>query len=346
MKLHYAIGTNSGTVRNGLRLIEINDETGRFHETGSIPDAQSPIYLARSADGRRLYVAELHDGTGCVAVYEVSPDGLRRLQALPCAPTVPCHISLSPDGRFLLWAEYSNAWTGAFVVEPDGLLRGPTARVHHTGHGPNAARQASAHCHYAAAIPAGDQVRVCDLGTDTVKAYRLTSEGGFEAEPEHDLHVAPGQGPRHLVFHPNGKWAYLVSELASTVLPLRCEGRDLVPIGEPLSMLPPDFTGTTKAAAIRISPDGTQLVASNRGHDSLAVFRIDSDTGALSPLTIQPLRGRFPRDFVFLPNGKFLLVAHKLDHEFASYAYDSATGAIQLVQRSSKLTLPLAFQIL
>lgn len=344
MKHLYAIGSNSGSVRNGIRLIEIDDETGRFRETGSVPDAEFPIYFARSADRRFLYAAELHDGAGCVAVYRIADGALQRLQALPCAKTVPCHISLTPDGRFLLWAEYSNAWAGVFAIEPDGRLRGPTASVHRTGHGPNAARQAAAHCHFAAATPESDGIFVCDLGTDTVAAYRLTPEGGLEAEPEHDLHVAPGAGPRHLAFHPNGRWAYLVNELDSTVQALRREGRALVAAGEPLSMLPPDFSGTTKAAAIRLSPDGSQLIASNRGHDSLAVFRVDADTGALSPLAISPLGGQFPRDFVFLPGGRFLLVAHKLDHEFASYAYDPATGAIRLVQRSAKLTLPLAFQ--
>ena len=345
MKLLYAIGSNSGSVRNGLRVIEIDDATGRFREASRVASSEFPVYFARSKDGRFLYVPELSGGEGCVSVYAVEGASLKRLQTLPCSKTVPCHVSLSPDGRFLVWAEYINAWTGVFTVGPDGLLAGPVSRSHHTGHGPNPARQESAHCHYAAVTPEGDEMFVCDLGLDIVAAYGLSPDGALAREPEHDLHVAPGAGPRHLAFHPNGRWVYLVNELASTVLALRREGRTLAPVGEALSMLPADASrDATKAAAIRISPDGTQVVASNRGHDSLAVFDIDPATGALSPRSIQPLGGRFPRDFVFLPNGRFLLVAHKLSHEFASYAYDAATGSLRLVQRSAKMTLPLAFQ--
>lgn len=344
MNLLYAIGSNSASVKNGLRILEIDDSTGHFRELSSVSDSESPIYFALSSNGTRLYVAERANNTGCVSVYAVEGASLTRLQTLPCAPTTPCHISLSPDGRFLAWAEYSNAWTGVFRIEPDGLLAGPTSRIHHTGHGPNPVRQESAHCHYAAVAPSGDELFVCDLGIDTIVAYTLSPSGELTHEPEHDLHVAPGSGPRHLVFHPNGRWVYLVNELASTVLPLRLENRALIPQSEPLSMLPASgFDAPTKAAAIRISPDGTRLVASNRGHDSLAFFTLDPATGALTPESIQPLGGSFPRDFVFLPNGKFLLVAHKTSHEFASYALDPS-GAIRLVQRSPKLTLPLAFQ--
>lgn len=360
MNLLYAVGSNSGSVRNGLRIVEIDEASGRFRETGSVPDAAFPIYLARSADRPLLYAAELlPDGQGGVSTYAVEPCvpgsasrvSLRRVQSLPCAPTVPCHLSLSPDGRFLVWAEYRNAWTGVFAVGGDGLLRGPVAKCHHEGRGPHPVRQEAAHCHFAAVTRGNDEMFVCDLGTDTVAAYRLSPDGALAREPEHDLHVAPGSGPRHLAFHPNGRWVYLVNELASTVLPLRLEGRALVPLSAPLPMLPPGWgvdggpgTVPTKAAAIRVSPDGTRLVASNRGHDSLAVFAIDPATGLLSPLSLQPLAGRFPRDFVFLPDGRHLLVAHKLCHEFATYAFDAATGALRLVQRSAKLTQPLAFE--
>lgn len=362
MKHFYAVGSNSGSVRNGLRVIEIEDETGRFREIGSVPDSAFPIYLERSADHPLLYVAELlPNGQGGVCAYAIESQVpgskaevfLRRVQSIPCAPTVPCHISLSPDGRFLAWAEYRNAWTGVFAVGDDGLLRGPVSKHHHEGRGPHPVRQEAAHCHFAAITPENDEMFVCDLGIDTVVAYGLSPDGILTHEPEHDLHVAPGSGPRHLAFHPNGRWVYLVCELASTVLPLRREGRALVPLSAPLPMLPPGWgidggpgTPPTKAAAIRISPDGTRLIASNRGHDSLAVFAVDSKTGTLSPLSIQPLGGRFPRDFVFLPNGRFLLVAHKMSHEFATYSFDPVTGGICLVQRGAKLSQPLAFKML
>lgn len=345
MTLRYAIGSNANSTRNALRFIEIDDATGRFHETSSILDSANPIYFALSADGRFLYVPELLQGSGHISVYAHNDGGaFSRIQSLPCAPTAPCHISLAPNGKFLAWAEYSNALTGTFAIEPDGTLRGPIARIHHTGHGPNPKRQESAHCHYAAITPEGDQFLVCDLGIDTIVSYRLDPDGTLTHEPDFDFHGTPGAGPRHLAFHPNGQWVYLVNELASSVRAFQREGHRLTPIGPELSMLPPDSSVETKAAAIRISPDGTQLIASNRGHDSLAIYTICPNSGALSLLAISPLAGCFPRDFVFLPSGRILLVAHKMSHEFASYAYDPATGALSLIQRSAKLFRPLAFQ--
>ena len=356
MKHFVYVGSNTGPEKKGLRVIEVDGDTGTFRETGCVEDAEFPIYLALSRDGQYLYVAEKGDPTapgadgrtGAIAVYRTRPDGAtpERLRRLPCAITVPCHISLSPDGRTLFWAEYRNAWTGTFATDPaDGSLRGPLCSFHHEGRGPNAKRQEAAHCHFAMATPEGDEVFVCDLGSDLVAAYGLRPDGTLQREPENDFHAEPGAGPRHLAFHPNGRWVYLVTELTSTVVPLRREGRRLVQTAPALSMLPADFTGETKAAAIRISADGTQLVASNRGHDSLAFFAIDPATGVPAPLAIRKLEGSFPRDFVFLPGGRVLLVAHKLSNEFATYAYDPADASIRLVQRSAPMNQPLCFLV-
>lgn len=356
MKHFVYVGSNTGPERKGLRVIEVDGETGAFRETGCVEDAEFPIYLALSRDGRHLYAAEKCDPaepgadgrTGAVAVYRTHPGGAapERLRRIPCAQTVPCHISLAPDGRTLFWAEYRNAWTGTFATDPsDGTLRGPLCAFHHEGHGPNAVRQEAAHCHFAMATPEGDEVFVCDLGSDLVAAYGLRQDGTLQREPDNDFRSEPGAGPRHLVFHPNGRWAYLVTELSSTVVPLRREGRRLVQAAPALPMLPAGFSGASKAAAIRLSPDGTQLAASNRGHDSLAFYTIDGETGIPAPLAIRPLAGSFPRDFVFLPEGRVLLVAHKLSNEFATYAYEPSDASIRLVQRSAPMNQPLCFLV-
>ncbi len=354
--MYALVGSNSAPAADGLRLVDVNPATAEFHEVASAPAAVDPIYFAPSPVHPGIwYVAQRSsapDGAvpGAVAVYRVDPSApaLTLLQEIPCAPTVPCHVSASPDGSLVAFAEYRNAHAGVFRVRADGLLDAAPSVVHHTGHGPNPVRQEAAHCHYAAILPGNRLMYVCDLGIDKIVAYALDPvTGSMTAAPDFDVTVPAGLGPRHLAFHPSLPYAYLVCELGSSVIPYSVgpDGR-LTDLSAPLSMLPPDFSGETKAAAVKISPDGTLLVASNRGHDSLASFRIDPATGTLAPLAIAPLQGRFPRDFEFFPGGKFLLAAHKLSDEYATYAVDSETGALALVQRSAKIQRPLCFRFL
>lgn len=333
----------------GLRVFDIDAKTGEIRQRSQVDDAVNPIYLVESDDGRFLYAAQQvtpdADGvTGGVAVYAVEGPKLGKLAEYPCAPTVPCHISLSHDGRKLVFAEYSQAWVGIFNVKPNGLLEGPVARTQHEGHGPNAARQEAPHPHCAVMTPDDGRLCVSDLGLDRIFVYDADcTNGSLRTVEDAGFASAPGSGPRHLVFHPTAKLAFLVTELDNTVVSLRHDGGGVFSPVKTYPMLPDDFTGTSKAAAIKVSPDGRWLLASNRGHDSIAVYAIDTENGHLERKAINKLNGSFPRDFEFTPNGKFVIVGHQLSNEVAVYTFDDATGIMHQTANTVSMVKPLCF---
>ena len=199
-------------------------------------------------------------------------------------------------------------------------------------------KKEAAHVHCTIPVPDGKLLFVCDLGLDVVAAYEPE---GLARLPECDYRTEPGAGPRHLVFAPSGRNAYLVNELASTVQSFSFDGRRLTPT-RTLQMLPDGFGGDSKAAAIRISPDGRWVLASNRGHDSIAAFAIADDGSISGPPVISPLTGRFPRDFAFVPGTDIVLCCHKLSDELATYRFDSADGSLSRLGGTLAFERPLA----
>ena len=341
----FFVGSDNGGEPAGLRAFGIDCESGAINEVARA-DAQSPIYLALSKDGRFLYAAQRADGAlpGAVASYAVNADGsLRFINEIPCAPSVPCHISLSenPAGRYLFFAEYSYGTAGVLRIrESDGALEKLTCALEHSGAlGPNKSRQDRPHCH--CIVQAADGfVFVCDLGLDKVVAYSFDSRDGILRHCESDFQSVAGSGPRHMIFNADNTRAYLLNELDSTLTALDYSGGGVLRASQTLSTLPPDFAGETKAAAVKISPCGKWVLASNRGHDSIAAFRIGATLNA--PI-ISKLGGRFPRDFEFAPDGNFVIVGHKLSDEFAVYRFDSDSGALTQTENAFKMRKPLCF---
>ncbi len=349
MKHIFYVGSNCGAAKAGLRVFDLDDETGGIRQLSQVEDAVDPIFLTRSADGKFLYVAQQVDPdggaqVGGIAVYAVVGTTLEKRAAYRCARTVPCHVALSEDGRTLAYAEYRHATAGVFQVLPDGLLAGPSATVTHVGSGPNPTRQEAAHCHCATPVPGSSRLCVCDLGTDQVMVYETGPEGReLRRVDGAGFTCVPAAGPRHLVFHPRHPLAFLVNELDSSLVSLRHRGGGVFEEAGAYSLLPGDFSGTTKAAAVKVSPDGAWVLASNRGHDSIAAFRIDGASGRLRRLAISRLNGVFPRDFAFSPDGRFVVVGHKLSNEVAVYAFDAVTGALKQTAGTVSMPKPLCF---
>lgn len=349
MKSIFYVGSKCGEAKAGLRVFDIDSESGEIRQLSQVDEAVDSVYLARSTDGKFLYTAEKvvpKDGVnvGGVAVYSVEGVKLIKLADYACAPTVPCYIALSHDGKSLVFAEYTHATAGVFSVKPDGLLDGPMAKVMHVGSGPDPDRQEAAHCHCSVTTPDDSRICICDLGLDKVFVYQADLQKGTMTEVQDaGFTSAPGAGPRHIIFHPTADLAFLVTELNSTVVSLRHLGGGVFePVGT-YAMLPDDFTGVSKAAAIKISPDGQWVLASNRGYDSIAVFKLDLKSGKLERACINKLNGSFPRDFTFTPDGKFIVLGHKLSDEVAVYSFDSATGEMHQVANTIKMPKPLCF---
>lgn len=351
MKKVFAIGSYTTPGRAGIELVVVDGDLGTIAHIGRVEGVGNPIYFARNDAGNLLYVAQTPApgddrlSKGAVAAFRVGPGiGPEMIDLVEFPFSVPCHISLARDGTRILFAEYSAAHAGVVSLNPDGTFGG-ISTVHHEGHGPNKARQESAHCHCAVASPDGRLMFVCDLGTDTVKAYSLGEGPSLEPSAGNDFHSAPGFGPRHMVFDASGTHAYIVYELASAVQALAYDGRGLSPMQDPLPMLPEDFRGESKAAAIRISPCGKWLLASNRGHDSIAAFAIRDDGTLLKTPVISRLDGRFPRDFAFVDGG-VVIVGHKLSDSVGLYSFDRATGALSRFGDMFAMPRPLAFACL
>ena len=240
----------------------------------------------------------------------------------------PAHLSLAPGGK---WAVAANYDGGSVAVLPRGEtgLGHPVTVVRHSGSGPDPERQSAPHPHQVVFDPVSGLVLVTDLGADAVFFYTLDDGTGALSERS-DLRyrTEPGAGPRHLAFHPSGEHLFLVNELANTVEVLSRNGEKFARSHQ-AATLPPDFTGTSLAAAVKVSPDGRTVVVSNRGHDSLAVFRFDDDAPHLIPAGWQSSHGSQPRDIEFSADGNALYVANQDSDSIAVFSTgESAAGFV------------------
>ena len=350
------VGCLSGTGES-LHVLEFDTETGEARLVQSLKGPDGTTYFDLDREGHTLYtcLAERRDGrpAGALVKFALGPDGrigaMTRLADLPCE--APCHVALSPDGRRLAFAAYVSATCGTVGVDGRGLA---TFTFPDDETGPCVDRQQKAYAHQAffkgrgIAGLAGCELGVVDLGCDRIWFFNpVTMERRDDV-----IRFDAGDGPRHAVLSADGRHLFVLCELSSRVCSFA--------IGYPLNCIreqPPAFTrsggwstlpeGTdmrfSKAAAIRLSDDGKVLMASNRGHDSIAFFGVGED-GALTPRNIAKLRGRFPRDFVPAPGGKFLVAGHKLSDEVQVYRVDWEDGTLSPVGKPLAVKRPLCFK--
>lgn len=333
------VGTYTGGQSRGIYAYRVEAAVGsapRFTSLGLAAEAVNPSFLAIDA-ARRLVFAVNETGefngqsTGAVSAFSADPTTgkLTLINQQPSHGTAPCHLVLDPTKKFLLLANYSSGSVAVFPVASDGRLGEATAVVQHHGQGPNSERQKGPHAHAVTFSPDGKFVFICDLGTDRAVAYRLDAAGKLEAVPSAGATLPPGSGPRHLVFGTDGKFAYVLNEMTSTVTALRYEattGR--MTELQTLSSLPADFTGPKGAAEIAVHPSGKWLYFSNRGHDSLTLFAIKSD-GTLTFVAVQSTDGRTPRHFALLPGGEYVVAANQNSNTLRTYRVDPGSGRLE-----------------
>jgi 6-phosphogluconolactonase len=233
-------------------------------------------------------------------------------------------------------------------IEENGRLK-PASDVHqHGGSSVNENRQEGPHAHSAVVDPTNRYVFVADLGIDKIMGYQLDFEGNRLAPNEVPfLEIPAGSGPRHLAFHPNGRFAYVINELNSTINALRYD----VSVGtfsilQTVSTLPEDFNGENSCADIHLTPSGKFLYGSNRGHDSLAIFAVDSETGLLSSVSHQSTHGNTPRNFTIDPTGTFLLAANQDSDNIVTFRIDHDTGLLDFVEQNTDVHKPVCLRIM
>ena len=312
---------------NGLKALELDEATGALRIIREYP-VSNAIYQAVSPDGRFLYSCT---GEG-LASFRIGAGGLERLDSVSIGTCV-CHVSVMPYGDRALWADYLGGCAGCVALR-DGCF-GAVVRHQHEGSGPNLPRQNSAHCHQAVPTPDGRGSCVVDLGLDEIVEY--PSGRIFRTLPA-------GAGPRHLLFHPNGRLAFLVSELGNVVASLGWNADSgftqlsSAPTAEPQAG---PNARLSIAAAIRFSPDMGSVVISNRGENSLVVFDYDETTGMLRFRARTRLSGDWPRDFIFVSPAT-ALVACERSGEVLAMRYDADTGLFRQVSALGGLHRPVA----
>jgi 6-phosphogluconolactonase len=292
-------------------------ENGTIGAVRLLAATRNPSFVALSADGRHLYAVnetvefEGNPGGGVTAFARDPGSGeLSQLNTRSSAGVEPAHLEVDPSGRFLLVANYRSGSVAVFALAADGSLGEMVDHVQHAGSSVDPVRQTGPHAHMILFDPVTGDVLVPDLGLDAVLSYTLSSEGKLTEHPDRRIGTKRGAGPRHLAFHPDGNHLFLANELDNTVEVLRRAGDGFKQLSD-ASTLPAGFAAHSQAAAIRVSPSGRTVLVSNRGEasDTIALFRFDAGQGSLELVDSVPSGGREPREFIFSPDGRFVIVA-------------------------------------
>ncbi|MCW5552767.1 MAG: lactonase family protein [Verrucomicrobiae bacterium] len=331
-------GTYTGPKSQGIYVSRFDARTGRLSAPELAAETQNPSFLAVHPNRRQLYaVGEIGDfagkRTGAVSAFAIDPrtGGLTLLNQQSSGGQGPCHLSLDTKGRFLLVANYGGGSVASLPVRPDGSLAEAVSIIQHAGSSVNPKRQAGPHAHFIAMDPANRFALACDLGLDKLLVYRLDAKNGelIPNDPPFAV-VAPGAGPRQLAFSRDAKFVFVLNELSSSLTTFAYVARrGMLTELQTLSTLPGEFAGNNSCAEVEMHPSGRFLYASNRGHDSIAVFAVEKATGRLTLAEHQPTRGKTPRHFAIDPTGRWLLAENQGDNNVVVFEVDKKKGKLR-----------------
>jgi 6-phosphogluconolactonase len=325
--------------QGGVFLAHLDSESGKLSAPIQVADAKVG-FLALHPSKTFLYGV----GEDKIFAFAVDPQTkkLAALNAQPSGGRGPCHVSVDPDGKNALLVNYGGATVSVAPIKQDGSLAALTTTIQHTGSGPNEKRQKQAHPHSINLDPSGKLALVADLGIDQVKLYRLDAAAGqlAPADPPH-ISTPPGGGPRHLDFHPSGKFLYVNNEMGNSVTVFAYDGAGKFTEVQTISTLTRDATDADTTSEIQVHPSGKFLYVANRGPDEIAAFAIDESTGKLTVIGHTPCEGKTPRHFAIDPGGKWLLVANQDGHKVVVLKIDEKTGALGSTGNAVALKQPM-----
>ena len=322
------IGTYTDTDSKGIYKLEM-DETGKFKNLSLQAETENPSFLTFANKGKTLVaVNEINsfNGSGSVESYQIG-DSLKLISRESSGGAHPCFVTANEDG-IILTANYTGGNTGLLKVDEDGNLTELLDVNQHEGSGTVKGRQDNPHAHSVRFQPNSDKIVAVDLGTNELWISKI-SKDKFKAVENNCIQLSEGAGPRHLTFHPNGKYLYVINELDNTIslVNISDDGYKLI---SNISTLPVDFKGTSYTADIHISADGKFLYGSNRGHNSIVIYSLLND-GNLSLVGHESTRGDHPRNFFLSPDGKYLLVANQNTNNLVCFSRNEKTGLLTFV---------------
>jgi 6-phosphogluconolactonase len=341
------MGSPPAGQREGIYCTTLDTQTGALSNSELAAEITAPGFLALDPNGTRLYaVCRLANGEGGIAAFGVAGKSLRLLNTRPTGDGEACHVAVDRSGKCLFTAQYGNGSLCVFPLAADGTIGPRSAHVRHTGRGPNHERQDGPHPHWVGTDPANRFLFVPDLGADQIVIYQLDSEKAQIAPHGHG-HCAAGVGPRHLKFHPNGKFAYVVNELDLSVTAFEYDAdAGALRAVQTVSTLPQKLREVPcSGSEIRIHPSGRFVYAANRGHDSIAAFRIDPDSGKLAFIEREAVRGSHPRNFNIDPSGKWLLAAGRDSNTISLFRIDPESGALVYTGTTINSPAPICIEM-
>ena len=331
--------------RMGLAVAEFDPESGDLSPPRWAVDTRDPAHFTLSADHTRLYMC--NTGTpGGLSAFAVDKNtaALKLLNYRESKGRGPSYVSVDQSGRYVLDANYGGGYVEIHALAQDGSLGEQTAFVQHEGSSVHPQRQTKPYAHWFRTDPSNQFALAADLGTDKIVIYRFDPHTGkLAANDPPATKVAGGQGPRHLAYHPNGKWVYATAEMGNEVMAFEWNGKNgTLTQFQAVNTLAPGFTGPSTAAEIAVRADGKFLYASNRGEDSLVVYAIDASSGELTLRQRTPSRGKVPRYFTLDPTNKWLVVSNQEGENVAVFAVDAKTGELQPKGEPIKVVRPMA----
>ena len=347
------VGTYTKRDSEGIYVYRMDGATGELEYSSKAPGIEEPSFLATDPENRYLYVVSEVDEfegqpTGTVSAYSISPETgeLTYINRRLTGGTIPCHVQVNRAGSYLVLANYGSGSVTSFPIDDGGGLGEAVSAFQHEGSSVNPERQDGPHAHSINLDPANQFAFVPDLGTDRVMFYRFDAETGIlERNDPPFVEAEPGSGPRHFDFHPNDRHAYVINELASTITAYDYDAERgvLSPI-HTVSTLPEGFQGSTTCSDIHVSSDGRFVYGSNRGHDSIARFSVDQESGRLAPTGHTPTQGRTPRNFGIDPSGELLLAANQDSDTIVTFRIDRASGDLIPTGHVAEVPMPVCLK--
>jgi 6-phosphogluconolactonase len=328
-------GTYTGARSEGIYVSRFDTATGRLTAPELAVATVSPSFLALHPSRRFLYAAgetSTLEGKRGGAVSAFSLDTktgrLTLLNRQSSGGEGPCHVAVDQSGKCLLVANYGNGAIAALPIQADGALAEPGTVIQYQGSSVNPGRQAGPHAHFITTDPADRFALACDLGLDEVLVYRLdAAKATLVANDPPFASVKPGSGPRHLAFHPSGRFVFLISEMSSTLTVFAYDAkRGALKELQTISTLPEPYTGERSGAEVQVHPSGKFVYGSNRGHDSITVFGFDPKGGQLTCVQHEATQGKMPRHFALDPTGQWLLAENQESDSVVVFRVDAKTG--------------------
>lgn len=347
--------TEDGSKSKGIYAYRVDPATTEITAIGMVAATTNPSFLAVHPNHRFLYAVNevgkyKGQSSGVVSAFAIdhATGKLTLLNEVASRGADPCYITLDKTGKYVLVANYTGGSIAVFPVFEDGRLGEASAFVQYQGHGKNPERQEGPHPHSIDSSPDNRFALVDDLGLDQVIAYHFDGDkGSLTPSPGMSIKVEPGAGPRHVAFHPSGKFAYVINEMQSTVTVFAYDAaRGALRSLQTISTLPEGFAAHNDDAELQVHPSGKFLYASNRGHDSIAVFAIDRRRGTLRPVENVLTGGRMPRSFAIDPSGSLLLAANQKSDNIVGFRIDARTGHLTRTGKMLDVAAPVCVTFL